>query len=205
MKKDELYELYIRKGLSVSSTARKLKCSEGRINYWLRKHTIPKRSISDASYLKWNPTGDPFSLPVIHDSRTAFIYGLGLGLYWGEGTKSNKVSVRLGNTDPNLVRYFLKFLSIIYKIDKEKLHFGLQVFSDMTPQKALSFWCRSLGVSPSQFYKKIVVTPSRGAGTYRKKIPYGVITVYFNNKKLRDTICQSINDIDAVLLKIKPM
>ncbi|MES2014194.1 MAG: hypothetical protein V4437_00045 [Patescibacteria group bacterium] len=205
MQKIKLQELYIKKRMSVAAIASLLGCSQGRINYWLQKHSIQKRTISDASYLKWNPNGNPFSEPVIKDIRTAFLYGLGLGLYWGEGTKSNKVSVRLGNTDPELIKKFLEFLTSVYKIDKSKIHFGLQIFSDMSPKKALSFWCQSLKTHPSQFYKKIVITPSRGVGTYTKKIPHGVITVYFNNKKLRDTICQSIKDIDGVLSELKPM
>lgn len=120
-----------------------------------------------------------------------FLYGLGLGLYWGEGTKSNTNSVRLGNTDPKLIKTFLKFLKLCFQIDENKLRFGLQVFSDMNPNRALHFWVKELGLKQSQF-QKVIVTPARSIGTYRQKTQHGVLTVYFNNKKLRNLIVGEI-------------
>lgn len=191
----------MRRCLSAAVIAQRLKCSEHKINYWLNKHSISKRSISDALYAAWNPKGDPFSSPVIHTKQEAFLYGIGLGLYWGEGNKSNKLSVRLGNTDPELIKIFLRFLRTIYRIDGKKLQFGLQIFSDMSPHKSLQFWQRHLKVSPSQFYK-VVVTPARSLGTYRIKNKHGVLTVHFNNRKLRDIICHAIEDINGTFSNI---
>jgi len=193
MDKDVIRELYVSKKESVSSIARKLKCSEGRVNYWIGKHGIQKRSISEAMYTKHNPNGDPFVPRTPQTIAEGILYGIGIGLYWGEGTKSNKYSVRLGNTDPYLIKSFIKFLEVMYTVDKSKLRFGLQIFSDMSPVSAKKFWVNALHVSPKQFHK-IIVTPSRGVGTYRKKVQHGVLTVYFSNKKLRDVICEAIEN-----------
>ena len=106
-----------------------------------------------------------------------------MGLYWGEGNKANKTSVRLGNSDPGVIKIFIKFLVDCYSVDKQRLRFGLQLFSDCDQQKALAYWVRYLGVEVSQFYR-ITVTISGSIGTYRHKNKYGVVTVYFNNKKL---------------------
>jgi hypothetical protein len=46
-------------------------------------------------------------------------------------------------------------------------------------------------VSPKQFYKTIC-TPSGKVGSYREKSKHGVLTVYFNNKKLRDHLVAEI-------------
>src|SRR3989344_7232329 len=127
---DILNKLYIEKKLSVSEVAKIFKCSENRINYWISKFKIQKRSLSDAMYAKYNPDGDPF---LVKDPKTldeAKLLGLGLGLYWGEGNKKNRNSIRLGNTDPRMIRMFLKFMVDIFGISKKKLRFGLQVFSD---------------------------------------------------------------------------
>ena len=109
-----LEDLYLRKKSSASHIAKKYKVSENKINYWLKKYNIPKRSISEAIYVKANPLGDPFTSAKPKSKEEWFLHGLGLGLYWGEGTKSNKHSVRLGNTDPALVVKFLEFLERIY-------------------------------------------------------------------------------------------
>ena len=189
-----LERLYIKEKKPISTIAKLLECSEHKVNYWVARFGIQKRSISEGVYLYHNPHGDPFK---IHKPKTmdeAFLSGLGLGLYWGEGTKSNKNSVRLGNTDPRLITKFIEFLMRLFEIDKKKLKFGLQIFSDMVPEVALKFWMNHLGASRSQF-QKVIVTPARSIGTYRHKTKHGVLTVYFCNKKLRDTICQMIENM----------
>lgn len=192
--KKTLQALYINKQQSAHDIALETGCSEQKIHYWLRKYKIPKRSISEAIYIKHNPGGDPFSIKDIKTMKDALLFGIGVGLYWGEGTKSNTHAIRLGNTDPRLMRKFIAFLKILYGVREDQLRFGLQVFSDMDPRKALLYWCRELGVTHSQF-QKVVVTRARSIGTYRKKSQYGVLTVYYHNKKLRDILCNTINNL----------
>lgn len=194
----QLEELYLHQRKSSVDIASLLDCSVNKINYWLKKFSLPKRSISDAIYAKRNPGGDPFVVKEIEGPRDAILYGLGLGLYWGEGTKANKNSVRLGNTDPRLIKRFIQFLETIYGIKREKLHFGLQIFSDISAQDALIFWQKELNM-PSRQFQKVIITPSRGEGTYRHKVKHGVLTVYYHNKKLRNIICNMIDAIDSRL------
>lgn len=67
----------------------------------------------------------------------------------------------------------------------------------MDADNVLRFWMRTLNVPRSQFHKKVIVTPYRGVGNYRKKTKYGVVTIYFNNRKLRDIICAAI-DVESM-------
>ena len=55
----------------------------------------------------------------------------------------------------------------------------------------MDFWVRKLKISETQFYK-IVITKSGKVGTYRKKNPNGVLTVYYHNKKLRDPLISKL-------------
>src|SRR3989344_7778805 len=182
-----LNKLYLDKKLSSSQISKRLKCSEHKVNYWLEKFSIKKRSISEAIYIRANPKGDPFLFRNPDSDSIWFLYGLGIGLYWGEGTKRSKHSVRLGNSDPMLIKKFMEFLYKLYGINKNQLAFGLQIFGDMDSQETLKFWCQKLNIRKSQFYK-LVITPYRGVGNYRQKTKYGVLTVHFHNKKLRDII-----------------
>lgn len=150
-------------------------------------YDIPRRSISEAIYQKHNPYGDPFKVKAIKTRDEAKLLGLGLGLYWGEGTKANKHAVRLGNTDPDLLNIFIRFLVELFGVDKDRCRFSLQIFTDINPRLAMDYWTEMLDVKPSQFYK-IHVTISGSLGTYRRKSQYGVVTVHFHNKKLRDII-----------------
>ena len=194
MNQEDLKQLYVREGKSVADIARYFKCSQHKINYWLSKHEIRKRSISEAIYLKANPQGDPFSFQSPRSTKEAFLFGLGIGLYWGEGNKRNVGTVRLGNTDPHLVKLFVLFLRKFYNIQDSRLRFGLQVFSDMNLKKEEKFWCDFLQVLPKQFYKTIN-TRSGSIGTYREKSVHGVLTVYFHNKKLRDLLVGEIEKL----------
>jgi len=190
----ELRNLYETKLKSANEIAQVLGCSTTKVNYWLNKYNIKKRDIGAAVYIKSNPDGDPFLYKHPQTTEEYFLYGLGLGLFWGEGNKVNKSSVRLGNTDPELIRYFLRFLREIFLIKEEKLRFGLQVFSDVDPEVAKHYWVKKLAVSKQQF-QKVVVTPQRGIGTYTKKNKYGVLTVYFSNTKLRGIIVDAITEL----------
>jgi len=108
--KAKLEDLYIKNQLSVPVIAKKLGCSGHKINYWLGKHNILKRSISNAIYLKYNPNGDPFNFTPPKNPKEERLFGLGIGLYWGEGNKANKNIVKLGNSDPELLKVFIQFL-----------------------------------------------------------------------------------------------
>ncbi|MFZ3019961.1 MAG: hypothetical protein WA051_00330 [Minisyncoccia bacterium] len=191
IKKKDLEILYFSRNLSVAQIAKSLKCSENKINYWIKVYGLRKRSIKDAIYIRKNPKGDPFSFIKPKTLAHSFLFGLGVGLYWGEGTKASKDSVRLGNTDPDLILYFLKFLSDIYSVDKSKLRFGIQVFEDLDSNEVISFWSKKLNINKKAFLK-VTKTKSRGVGTYKKKIKYGVLTIYFNNVKLRNILMMEI-------------
>lgn len=191
IKEHELRDLYLSKGMSVRAISERLGCSQGKINYWIKSYGINKRSISDAIYLQQNPDGDPFKFEMPTSLKETFLFGLGQGLYWGEGNKKNKTAVRLGNTDPHLVRWFVDFLIRIYHVPRAKFRFGLQVFSDMSPNAALNFWVTTLGF-PRSHFGKVIITPARSIGTYREKTKHGVLTVYVSNKKLRDLLCSEI-------------
>ena len=183
-------KLYVSSRMSSAEIAKIFNCSERAVNYWLTRYEVKKRSISEAVYLKNNPNGDPFKIRTIKTVQDAKLLGLGLGLYWGEGNKKSKNSVRLGNTDPKLIKNFLEFLMRICGIDKKKLRFGLQVFSDMNTDQTLRFWLKELrgyGINRNQFFK-VTVTPSRSLGTYKEKSKFGVMTVHFCNTKLKNLI-----------------
>ncbi len=175
-------------GMSMAEIAKQNNWSVHKVQWHLDKQHISRRSRSDAVYLKHNPNGDPFCFKTPQTTAEAELLGWGLGLYWGEGTKANPTAVRLGNTDPALLRKFIKFLIEICGVSEGRIRYGLQIFEDINPENAVAYWLKELNITREQFLPTIVVSPSQGKGTYRKKSEYGVVTVYFNNKKLRDIL-----------------
>lgn len=83
-------------------------CSLHKIDYWMRKYHIARRSRSHAAYQRAHPDGDPFTLRTNLSPDERELWGVGLGLYWGEGTKASPSSVRIGNSDPGVIRAILQ-------------------------------------------------------------------------------------------------
>jgi len=192
--KDVLSKLYIDNKKSMQEIAELLDYSLHKIAYWMKKYNIMVRSRSDAIYIKRNPDGDPFQVREPKNVEEAKLFGLGLGLYWGEGTKASLSSVRLGNTDPTLIKKFMEYLVDFFGVNISDLKFVLQIFTDINPEAAMDFWIKKLKISKEQFNKPII-TKSGSLGTHRKKSEYGVLTVMYHNKKLRNIIVQQIENL----------
>ena len=182
-----LKRFYLKEKKSASEIAKIIGLSETGINYWLRKFNIPKRTVSEAIYIKHNPDGDPFKIVLPKNLEDAKLFGLGVGLYWGEGTKADTGSVRLGNSDPAIIRIFIKFLVKFFNIDKNDLRFHLHTFTDIDIEEAKNYWKKELKIEESQFNKPLVTITGK-LGNYRKKSKYGVLTVYYSNTKLRNIL-----------------
>ncbi len=193
LSKKNLEKLYWKDKLSQQAIANQLGVSLRRVVYWMQKYSISTRSRSEATYVYKNPAGDPFQLNKPETLDDAFLFGLGVGLFWGEGHRKSSQAVRLGNSDPEVIKVFIKFLEEMFSVSKTKLKFGLQIFGDMPKDKVFKFWLEELEVDPSQFYK-ITVTPHRGVGNYKKKTRYGVLTVSFDNTKLKKCFDKLISD-----------
>ncbi len=185
IEKSQLIKLYQKEGKSMQQIADLYHCSLNRVQYWIGKYKIRTRNRSEALYLKNNPHGDPFALKQSFTKSDFVLLGLGLGLWWGEGSKLHKGTVRLGNTDPRLIKKFVRFLTEILGVENNRIRFGLQVFSDMDPLVVKKYWMNLLNISENQMLPSVVVTQSGKIGSYRKKSLYGVLTIYCSNTKLR--------------------
>lgn len=144
-----------------------------------------------------NPAGNPFTEKVPLSNEDYFLLGLGMGLYWGEGNKNNKNSVRLGNSDPHLINSFLFYLEKLYGISRLQCSFSLQIFEGMDVRKTLEFWQTFLNVPDENFYKTMV-KEKRGNGTYKRLVEYGVLTVHFNNTKLRNILVSHLEKMKKI-------
>jgi hypothetical protein len=168
----------------MNEIAEYLGLSPSTVDWWMKKHGIVKRSRSTANYERYNKDGDPFKIVELDTIEKSLLYGVGIGLFWGEGNKVNKTSLRLGNTDPDLIKTYVKFLIEICGVKESKIRYGLQLFNDSDKDIAIKFWMQKLKVGHSNFMDTISIVNPQGKGTYRKKNKFGVVTVYVNNIKL---------------------
>jgi len=166
------------------------------VTYWMDKHSILRRNWSESAYLKHNPNGDPFNIKELKNKEDFRIFHIGIGLYLGEGDKKTNHAVKLANSDPKILKLFLRFLREICGVKESKIGFELNIFNDVNLKNALDFWMRSVGFQRPQL-KTLIVRESRGEGSYKKKSKYGTLSAYVTNVKLKSLInkwCEEVEE-----------
>ncbi|MEK7113785.1 MAG: hypothetical protein AAB873_03090 [Patescibacteria group bacterium] len=92
---------------------------------------------------------------------------LGLAmLYLGEGFKKSP-RTGMGNSDPLLLRFFLKILINVYKVKKEKIRFELHIRADQNPVTIKKYWAKELKISINDFRSVSVDKRTIGKPTYK--------------------------------------
>ncbi len=87
---------------------------------------------------------------------------LGLALlYLGEGSKKS-LTTSMGNSDPLILKFFLKVMTEIYKIDIEKIRFDLHIRADQNPKLVKNYWAKELKAPIHRF--KLVSIDKRTTG-----------------------------------------
>ncbi len=181
--KEELEKLY-KSGLSMQEISAKTGSSYHQVTYWMDKYGIPRRSLSEAIYTKQNPDGNPFEIKELQDRKDFELFNLGVGLFLGEGTKRDKFSIRFTNSDPKIMKLFLRFLREICKVKETKIKAWLNVFDDIKTAEATDFWVKITGIPISRFDKTII--RKNKVGNYKNKSLHGTLTIYVSNKKLKN-------------------
>jgi hypothetical protein len=87
-------------------------------------------------------------------------------LYWGEGGKGD---FNLTNTDPDLIRVFVKGLTEIYNIPVSKIRLSLRLYEDLDRDKCIDYWSQITGV-PKENYRSVNVLVGKKLG----KLMYGM-------------------------------
>jgi hypothetical protein len=199
--KDKERALQLRKeGKSYSEIKDILKVGKGTLSAWLGHMPLTKEQMSLVR--DWNPRRIESYRATVHKRREALmlrsyqkvsndigilskreLFLAGLFLYWGEGTKSTRGTVGLSNTDPTMIRFFLRWLDLM-GVERKKIRIKLHVYSDMDASVEIRIWSRELGIPLSQFGKTYVKTSAMSGLTYRKGFGHGTCNVLFCNMAL---------------------
>jgi hypothetical protein len=184
--KEDLARLYYDEKLSMHGIADKLGWRADKVQYWMDQYGFERRSWSEATYVKRNPDGDPFKIRMPETAEEWALFGLGIGLYMGEGSKKSLHQIAMANTNPAILRIFLAFLERFCGIDRSKVKAWINIFDDCDAEAAVNWWAHELNLRRDQFYET-AVRKSRG-GSYTKKSEHGTLSIAFLNVKLKKII-----------------
>ena len=81
----------------------------------------------------------------------------GMMLYWGEGTKAPRTSVKLSNTDAEMVRLFVLFLTQACRIPIGKIKAHLLIYPDLEERTCRGYWSKKAGIPWENFTKSVQI------------------------------------------------
>jgi len=181
----KLKNLYLKEGRSMLDIAKNFGVSIDAVAYAMRKHKIPRRSLKDASawsFKNKRMTYKKRCLRGVNKIKAETILAM---LYWGEGFKGNENShlstVDFANSDPEMIRVYIKALRDVYELNENKLRVLLYCYLNQNVSSLISFWSKLTGIPKSQFTKPYVRTDlQKNARTMK----YGLIHIRYSDMKL---------------------
>ncbi len=204
------------KGLSYSQIKIMMGLSKSTLSNWLSKYPLSPEKINElrgsspqriekcrnTKARKVQERLDAVYKKVSNDigeltERELFIAGV--YLYWGEGSKSEKTTTGLSNTDPGMLRFFLKWLRFQH-VDIKKLCITLQLYVDMDIKKEIKYWSEQLGL-PVAIFRKPYVKKSTLAGlTYKRGFGHGTCNIRLYNRDLAEYVHMAMKRIATMNL-----
>jgi hypothetical protein len=85
-------------------------------------------------------------------------------LYLGEGFKFRKTG--MGNSDPLVLKFFLKIMRELYGLNTDKIRFDLHIRYDQNLMRLKRFWSKELEVPIERFKNVLVDIRTKGRKTY---------------------------------------
>lgn len=113
---------------------------------------------------------------------------VGIALYWGEGTKSEKnknaLAVSISNSDPKLIKAFMRFLREIWGVQEEKIKPSIHVHPNLDIGRAKKFWARTTGLPIEKFHTFNQISAASKLKRPKKFLPYGTARIRVNSRVL---------------------
>ncbi len=104
----------------------------------------------------------------------------GIFLYFGEGSKTTKNTTAVTNTNPYILKFFIKWLTL-HKVDSKKLKVKLHLYSDMNIQEEIRYWSKTLSLGVKQFRPPYIKESKFKDITYGQGFGHGTCTILYEN------------------------
>lgn len=105
------------------------------------------------------------------------IFMLGIGLYFGEGSKAQE-EVRIVNSDPVVIKIMLRWFRDFCGVQSHHIRAAIHGYPDNDIDELMNFWSRKLDISREQFIKTSIDTRQNKSPQSKRKLPYGTVHVY---------------------------
>jgi len=113
---------------------------------------------------------------------------VGAALYWGEG--ANKIpergyqSVAFTNSNPQMIKIFLRYVREVLQISDEKMKPGVIVHPNINPEDAKEYWAKVTNLAKEKFWFSIGVSRASKRKMPINSLPYGTAHLRVYDRKL---------------------
>ena len=179
---EEVKDLYYKNGLSAREVGKKLGFPVWQVIKFMKKNNLARRDQAETHRLAFLASPSSFKTRSKLTNKEKLLKTAGLMLYWGEGAKTSDSTVDLANSDPLMIKLFLKMLRKIYRVNEEKLRVLLYCYKNQKITGLINYWTKITGIPQRQFTKPYVRQDF--LEEKRNKMPYGLIHIRYNDTKL---------------------
>ncbi|HRY62289.1 MAG TPA: helix-turn-helix domain-containing protein [Candidatus Paceibacterota bacterium] len=115
----------------------------------------------------------------------------GLFLYWGEGSKRDKGGISFTNTNPDMIKYFVRWL-VLMGFRRDQLKVNLHLYSDMNAGEAINYWSKELKIKRAQFRRPYIKKTESKNIKYKSGFGHGTCSVILEKQEMNDYILSAL-------------
>jgi len=211
--RERAIDLRLNRNLSYSRIKKAVPVSKSTLSYWLRNFPLSIKRINELKRAGWSKAQSK-----IEKFRTAMrrkrdredqkvyekyqrrfkklteetFFIAGLMLYLGEGSKTDYHTVKLSNTDPDIMQFFIRWLNEFLETPRERIKAALHLYENMDIEKEKSFWKHKLRLKERQFYKPWITKLRRSSFSYKESFRHGTCSVMIGGVKEKREVMMAI-------------
>ncbi len=206
-----------REGVSIKEIAKRLKVAKSSVSLWVRNVELSKQQLKVLKD-KMN------SFEVVEKRRASRLYNedarrkaimvqagkeikkisrrdlqiIGLCLYLGEGSKTQRGAAKLANSDPAVIKIMMRYFREICCVPEKKFRAHIHTYSHLNVEVAEAYWSKISGIPRGQFYKTYS-KPSVASKGKKDSTPYGTVDLTVCSTELYLQIMGQIEKIKKLL------
>ncbi|MCX5698750.1 MAG: hypothetical protein NTX01_03530 [Candidatus Omnitrophica bacterium] len=177
---DKIRDLYWNRQYNINQVAKRLGVSFWSLYGFMDKNNIQRRLPAEANYVV-SRDKPQFKIKENLNFTEEKLKIAGIMLYWAEGTLKGQ-TVDFVNSNPDMIRIFLKFLRQVCGVDNRRLRLYLYTYPYLDLENTKNYWKNVAGIPLNQFTKPYVRKGNLNLSN--RKLPYGLVHIRYNDKKL---------------------
>ncbi|MDO8521617.1 MAG: hypothetical protein Q7S52_05880 [bacterium] len=212
--------------LSYAEIKKRLKVSKSTLSYWLHDHPLREEEIlflRRRAWKKGEASRERFrnTMREKKKANAEKVYGeqkrrlatlpedaffvAGLMLHLGEGDKRNGTRINLANTDPEIIKFFIKWLDNFLGIAREKIRIQLHLYENMDIAGEVKFWKKELCLEDSQLYKTQIRRLQKSSFTYAGSYRHGTCSIFVPGVKRKTELMMATKALLDICKEVKTM